>query len=83
MKILAIAEKGREFIYAPKTAHKVNAAKAEKVAAILNECGYMLTDAARYTWHVYDVDRYDNAYVYAQYQKFTYGKTGLKRVFCR
>lgn len=77
MKIVAIAEKGREFIYITRTAHKVNAAKAARIVELLNAAKYKLPDAEKTTWFIYDVDRYDNAFYYAEGQSFTLGKRGL------
>ena len=76
MKILAVSVKGREFAYNPKTAHKVNANKANEIAAILNRISWNIKDGE--TWYAHDVDKYDTAFVYAEYQSFVYGKNGLR-----
>lgn len=79
MKIVAIAVKGHEYLYKASTAHKVPEKNAQKVADALNEVKYKLTEDR--VWHVYDVDMYDNAYYYAEGQRFTCGKNGtIKRV---
>lgn len=79
MKVVAIAKKGAEFIYNASTAHKVPEANAQKVCDALNGIGYKLF-SPDFVWHVYDVGPYDNAYYYAEGQRFTYGKTGIKRI---
>ena len=79
MVIVAKGIKGKEFFYKAQTAHKVPERNAQKVADILNACGYRFQDGE--TWHVYNVDEYDNAYYYAEGQRFTYGKGGtVKRI---
>ena len=77
MTIIALAEKGREFCYITRTAHKVSERKARKIADRLNELNYK-TDANHHWW-VYEVDRYDSAYDYASFQEFISGKRGITR----
>lgn len=77
MTIVAQAHKGQEYMYTVNTAHKVSADKATKIAELLNQANYMLKDGM--VWWVYDVDKYDTAYDYAQFQRFEYGKRGLIR----
>lgn len=79
MKIVAQAVKGHEYFYKATTAHKVPEKNAQKVADALNEIKYKLSDGC--VWHVFDVGMYDNAYYYAEGQRFTYGKNGtIKRI---
>lgn len=78
MKVLAITTRGSEYLYSYRTAHKVNARKAQAIADILNEKRYMLHDDA-HIWHVYEIDQYDNAYVFASDQEFRAGKRGIIR----
>lgn len=79
MKIVAQAVKGHEYFYNARTAHKVPEKNAQKVADALNEIKYKLSEDS--VWHVFDVDMYDNAYYYAEGQRFTYGKNGaIKRI---
>lgn len=78
MKIIAKTNKGAEFCYNARTAHKVPEKYAEKIADALNGIGYTLNDGQ--AWHVYDVGSYDDAFYYAEGQRFTYGKTGIKRI---
>lgn len=71
MKILARTIPGREFMYNAKSAHKVSARSAEQILRIVNENADRIGTPAGERWHLYDVDQYDNAYYYAQYQSFT------------
>ena len=77
MTILAITRPGEEFLYKVATAHNVNQAKAKKIADMLNNAKYMLKDGE--IWYPYEVDEYDTAYDFAQFQRFEYGKRGLIR----
>lgn len=78
MKIVAKTINGQEFIYSIRTAHKVNGKNAEKIAEMLNGCGYMLKDGEK--WHVYNIDQYDGGYEWAEVQSFFISKYGaLKR----
>lgn len=78
MFVIAKAVKEREYLYNYRTAHKVSAASAEKILAVLNEYKFRLKDGE--VWHIYDVCRYDSAYDVAQYQKFTIRKGIVKEV---
>lgn len=79
MKIIAIAVKGKEFLYNSRTAHKVAQNKAQVVCDALNKVGYALDDNS--VWHVYDVSAYDDAFYYAETQRFSCGKSGtIKRI---
>ena len=78
MTILAKTIIGKEFIYSVSSAHKVNKKKADYIAECLNNCGFMLKDGEK--WHVYEVDQYDKASIYAEDQTFYITKGGaLKR----
>lgn len=68
MKIVAVAVKGQEFLYNPKTAHKVSAKSAERITENLNENLFRLKENE--IWYLYDVDRYDRAFDYAESQSF-------------
>ena len=68
MKILAQAVKEREYLYDPRTAHKVSNASGERIRDALNRSGYGLKSGR--VWHMYDVDEYDTAYDFAQDQAF-------------
>lgn len=81
MKIAAKTIKGKEFIYSSRSAHKVNGKNAEAIVSGLNQCGYMLKDNEK--WHLYNIDKYDAAYVWAETQSFFISKNGsLKRKAC-
>lgn len=70
MKILALAQKGHEFMYCASTARKVSNASAEKIRDIANENEYLFKKYPNSVWHIFDVDKYDTAYDYAQFQSF-------------
>ena len=68
MFILAKSVKGHEFLYTASTAHEVSKASAKKIESIVNLANYKLKDNE--TWFIHEVDKYDTAYDYAQFQKF-------------
>lgn len=68
MTIVAKAKKGQEFLYNPRSAHKVSKSSAQWIADGLNAAGYQLN--AGEIWHIFDIDRYDTAYLYAISQDF-------------
>lgn len=74
MKVLAITKTGAEYLYKANTAHKVNAKKIEWVCGLLNRQKWGINDGEM--WRVYEIDKYDNAYYYAQRQSFITGKRG-------
>lgn len=76
MKIVAIAVKGKEFLYDASTAHKVPQTKAQHYADLLNGAGYQTSEDR--LWWVYDIDRYDKAYIYALMQEFYTYRGSLK-----
>ncbi len=71
MKILAKTHKGAEFMYNACSAHAVSERSAGKILEIINAHNYKINPEKGETWHIYDVDQYDNAFYYAQSQKFT------------
>ena len=80
MYILAMSKKGQEYIYKPSTARKVSAASKEKICNICNEYQFLYTCHPGYIWHVHQVDQYDTAFEYAQFQKFTIRKGVVKAI---
>lgn len=75
MLVVAKTTRGTEFIYNAKSAHAVPQKHAQRIADIANKHLFKLSPGE--CWFVYDVSHYDNAYIYAQYARFTYGKNGL------
>lgn len=71
MKILAKTRIGAEFLYNARTAHAVSERSAKKILEIVNKHNFRLDPAKNETWHLYDVDQYDNAFYYAMDQRFT------------
>ena len=74
MKIVAKTIKGSEFIYSKRSAYHVNKKHADLIAESLNRCRYGLKENE--TWHVYEIDRYDDAYAWAEVQSFYFTKNG-------
>ena len=69
MKVIAKAIKGQEFFYNARSARKVSERSAKVILDIVNEYRFQLKENE--VWHIYDVDQYDAAYDYAQFQSFT------------
>lgn len=69
MKIVAKSVKGHEFMYNPTSAHEVSNNSAEYICKVLNNYRFNLKGDE--TWFIHDVDKYDRAYDYAMYQRFT------------
>ena len=77
MIVLAKSVRGAEFMYNPKSAHRVSKASADKIAAALNNAGYQLQDGE--IWYRHDIDQYTTAYDYASYQMFKVYKGAIRR----
>ena len=75
--VVAKSAKGHEFLYSARSAHKVSKASANAICKALNEAGYHLNDGE--VWHVHQVDKYDNAWVYAHAQEFRVRKGVIQR----
>lgn len=76
MLVIAKSQKGAEFMYNPSTAHKVSKRSCEQIKKVLNECNYQLKDGE--TWFIHECDRYDTAYDFAQFQRFSIYKGVVK-----
>ena len=74
MLVLALSKVGKEYSYLPKTARQVSKTSAQKICDVANEYKFLFNNHSGYHWHIHEVDRYDIAYDYAQYQKFTIRK---------
>lgn len=66
MKIVAITKENNEFCYSLNSVYGVSARSADLIRDSLNAAGYKLKPGEK--WHVYTVDKYDNAYDVATYQ---------------
>ena len=80
MKIIAKTIKGKEFMYYPKTARKVSERSAETILKAVNQHKFLLDTKENEIWHIYEIDKYDQAYIFAQYQAFTIRKGIVKAV---
>lgn len=67
-KMIAKAEKGREFVYSRSSAHSVSEAGAASICAALNASSWGLKPGE--VWHVYDCGPYEMEYTGAGYQAF-------------
>lgn len=68
MKVIAISQKGHEFLYSARSAHKVSERSAKTICDICNQMKYQLKEDQ--TWFIHDVDHYDDAYMYGLLQEF-------------
>lgn len=68
MLVIAKAVKGKEFFYKASSARKVSKKSAKVICDICNKYNYQLQ--AGEIWHIYEIDKYCNAYDYAQFQQF-------------
>lgn len=67
--IIAKTHPGQEYLYSAKSAHKVSKASAQLICKVCNQYQFKLNPGE--CWHVYEVGKYESAYDYAQFQKFT------------
>ena len=77
--VVVKCEKGREFLYSAASAHHVATKKAAAIIADeLNKIDYDLK--AGQVWRLMECDKYNTAYDYAEFQKFTLNReTGAIR----
>ena len=71
MLVAALSVKGQEFFYKANTARKVSRASGQKIVDIANECQFLFSAYPGHVWYLHEVDQYDVAFDFAQYQKFT------------
>ena len=77
--VLVKCVKDREYMYSPASAHYVATRKAAAlIADALNKIAYDLDTL--HVWRPMECDKYDTAYSYAEYQRFTLNRdTGAIR----
>lgn len=80
MLVAALSQKGHEFMYLPQTARKVSKASGQKICDIANEVNFLFSAHPGYVWHLHEVDQYDAACDFAQFQKFTIRNGVVKSV---
>ena len=79
MAVLAIAVKGKEYLYNASTAHLVSNASADFIRDALNAAKYKLKENE--VWHKYDrLDYTSTAWDYASHQKFARYKNRIRVV---
>ena len=77
MTVLAIACKGKEFLYNVRSAHEVSKASADWICNVLNQNRYKLKEGE--VWHKFtDICFYDTAWSYAKGQVFKKYKNQVK-----
>lgn len=76
MTVIAKSAENREFFYNAESAHKVGKKNAKSICEELNKIRWDLK--AGQVWHIHEVDQYDTAYYYAEFQKF-YIRNGYLR----
>lgn len=69
MLIAAKTIEGKEFLYNPKTAHKVSKRSGKRIVEFLNSCEWKCKTGEK--WFIYKIDKYDRAFEIAQFQSFT------------
>lgn len=74
---VCLCQIGAEYIYLPRTAHKVNPKKAVWIAEHLNNWQWKLLPG--YMWRVVEIDYYSAAFDYASGQTIITGKRGTTR----
>lgn len=82
MLVLAMSKKDSEYLYIANTACKVSKASAKTICEILNKCQFAYSKYPGSVWYIHEVDKYDTAFDYAQYQKFTIRKGIVKYIEC-
>ena len=77
-KFIAIAPKGKEFMYKRSTMIAVPTSSAQKIVDLLNSQRFELKDGE--TWHVYDNDRISNYYIDREIKKYNATKVTIKYI---
>lgn len=82
MYIVSKAVKGKEFTYSLYHSFQVSKAAKEIICKALNDSRYMLKDNE--TWHIYEIDKYDNVYdiVKNQYMRLYKNKVKIYSTYC-
>lgn len=68
MLILAKTIEGKEYFYNARSARAVSKKSAQTIRDIANDNNYQLRPGEK--WHIYEIDKYDIAFDYAQLQAF-------------
>ena len=75
-KFIAVAPKGKEFVFDKKRMIAVPTSSARKIADVLTKVKYRIQDNTKEVWHVYDNDFYYNDYISEEIK--TFRKESLK-----
>ena len=77
MLVVAKSVKGQEYLYGARTAHRVPKASARKICDALNNEGWKLNGGE--VWWIHEIDQYDSAYEYSEWQKFSIRNGSIRR----
>ena len=80
MFVIAKSLKGAEYMYKAESAHKVSERSAKTILQVLNDKRWDLKENE--VWAIHEVWNIDNAYYYAQDQKFTIRNGIVKKRYC-
>ena len=78
-KFIAIAPKGKEFLYRRSSMIAVPTSSAKAIMNKLNEVKYELKDGE--VWHIYDNDWYTNDYIDREIKRNTKRKLKVERYY--
>lgn len=76
MFIVAKTNKGTEYLYDVLSSHKVSKAAKNIICNSLNDNKYNIKNNE--IWHIYEIDKYDNAYDVASYQEMKLYKNRIR-----
>lgn len=76
-KFIAIAVKGKEFLYSKRNMIAVPTKSAQRIADMLNAVNYKLKDGQ--IWWVYDNDWYTNDYIESEIKRCSKGNLKVYR----
>ena len=69
MIIAAKTKEGKEFMYSTFSAHTISKRSGKQIVELLNSIAYNCKPGEK--WHIYEIDKYDQAYDIARFQSFT------------
>ena len=76
-KFIAIAPKGKEFLYRRSSMIAVPKSSAIKIMITLNNLRYKLKDGE--VWHIYDNDWYSNDFIESEIKRYSNKKMSIVR----
>lgn len=76
---IAIAVKGKEFLYKRSSMIAVPARSALKIRDLLNRNKFELRDGE--VWHIYENDSFDNDYISREINSYRKGRVVIHRMY--